>query len=335
MHTERPQMHVLIVKHGALGDVVRTSYFAGPLKRKWGRRLRLSWITAPAALPLLRFNPAIDDLWTSFRDANGHAFDCVYSLDDELDVLQAVSGLTAQRVVGAYVNGGDARAYTEDAADWFDMGLLSRYGKARADELKKQNARTHAEIHARIFGVDGAAPEFFGDPALERWAADWIGPGGPVVGINPFAGGRWPSKELRQEELRRLVEALLGGRTRFGRDCRIVLVGAGADRARNLALAAQVDSPRLRVADTDDSLLRLAALIRVFDQLITSDSLAMHLGISQNVPTLAFFAPTSAAEIDSFGRLQKIVSTAGDYCSYRADADNASITAERLLTRLH
>ena len=45
---------------------------------------------------------------------------------------------------------------------------------------------------------------------------------------------------------------------------------------------------------------------------------------------MAFFAPTSAAEIELYGLGEKVASTAPDYCSYRADADNASITAERL-----
>jgi hypothetical protein len=39
-------MHFLVVKKGALGDVVRTSYFAKALKDRFGNDLRLSWITA-------------------------------------------------------------------------------------------------------------------------------------------------------------------------------------------------------------------------------------------------------------------------------------------------
>jgi heptosyltransferase-2 len=85
------------------------------------------------------------------------------------------------------------------------------------------------------------------------------------------------------------------------------------------------------VPNTDDSVLRLAAVLGRLDALITSDSLAMHLAISQRVPTLAFFAPTSAQEIDAFGVLAKLTSTSPDYCSYRKDADNCSITADRLI----
>jgi heptosyltransferase-2 len=48
------------------------------------------------------------------------------------------------------------------------------------------------------------------------------------------------------------------------------------------------------------------------------------------VRVVAFFAPTSAAEIELYGRGEKVQSTAPDACSYRPDADNATLTVERL-----
>ncbi len=322
-------MHILVVKHGALGDVVRTSYFARALREKWGDSLRLSWLTAPGSAPLLRFNPDIDDLWTSFAEALPFQYDRVYSLDDERETLDGVARLKVAAITGAYLREGQP-GYTDDAAGWFDMGLLSRFGKARADELKRLNTRGHGEIYCELFDVAGVRPYFHGSDRLDRWAADTLRPHGKVVGINPFAGGRWPSKELRLPELERLIDVLLAGETPLGKDLTLMLIGAGADRGRNLEIAARRPGARLLVPNTDDSVLRLAALIGQLHYMVTSDSLAMHLAIAQQVPTLAFFAPTSAAEIDDFGGVTKIMSTAADYCSYSKDADNASITATRL-----
>ncbi|HWP57477.1 MAG TPA: glycosyltransferase family 9 protein [Candidatus Acidoferrales bacterium] len=327
------RLHILVVKTGGLGDVVRTSYFARALREKWGDGLRLSWLTAAAAAPLLRFNPYIDDPWTSFAEARPYCYDRVYSLDDERDVLEGVTSLDFRTITGAFLREGTP-SYTDDAAGWFDMGLLSRFGKARADELKKLNTRGHAEIFSEIFGVDGVEPHFFGNPRLERWAAHLLAEHSRVIGINPFAGGRWPSKELRLSELNTLIDAIVGGESVFGPKCTVVLFGAGEDHHRNKALAAARPGARILVPNTDDSVLRLAALIGRLHTMITSDSLAMHLAIAQHVPTVAFFAPTSAAEIDDFGLVRKVVSTAPDYCSYRKDADNTSLTACRLLEQL-
>lgn len=326
-------MQILVVKHGALGDVVRTSYFARALRDNWGADLRLSWITAPGSVPLLRFNPDIDDLWTSFAEAQPFRYDRVFSLDDEREALEGVARLDTAAITGALLQDGRP-GYTDDAAGWFDMGLLSRFGKTRADQLKRLNSRGHGEIYCELFGVPSVRPGFHGSARLERWAADLLRPHGRVVGINPFAGGRWPSKELRLPELERLIDALLAGDTPLGKDLTVMLIGAGADHGRNLEIAARRPGARLLVPNTDDSVLRLAALIGRLRYMITSDSLAMHLAIAQQVPTLAFFAPTSAAEIDDFGRLAKVVSTAADYCSYRKDADNTSITAPRILASI-
>lgn len=321
---------VLIVKKGALGDVVRTSYFARALKEQRGGRTQITWFTAPDAIPLLRFNPWIDRIVTSSTECAHECFDHIYSLDDEKSALEVIKLLQTSAITGAYLDG-DLRSYTADAAIWFDMGLLSRFGKQVADELKKANTRGHADIFCKIFGVSRVRPCFYGDPHEERRAKEWLGNDSFVVAVNPFAGGRWPSKELRASELQKLVATLINMKSPDQRSTRVLLLGAGPDRERNIAFAANFGSERVWVVDTDSSVLRLAAVIRCSDVLISSDSLALHLGIAQNVPFVAFFAPTSAAEIDDFGLGVKVASTAVDYCSYRPDADNTSITAERLI----
>src|SRR5208283_1580376 len=50
--------------------------------------------------------------------------------------------------------------------------------------------------------------------------------------------------------------------------------------------------------------------------IITADTLALHLAIAHRVHSVSFFAPTSAAEINTFGRGLKVISGAPDYCNY-------------------
>jgi heptosyltransferase II len=54
------------------------------------------------------------------------------------------------------------------------------------------------------------------------------------------------------------------------------------------------------------------------------------VALARGVRTVAFFAPTPAAEIDLFGIGEKVVSTAPDAGSFRPDADTSSLTAERI-----
>jgi heptosyltransferase-2 len=323
-------MHFLVVKKGALGDVVRTSYFAKALKRKLGQGLRLSWITAPTSADLLRFNPHIDDLWFDFEQARPFRFDRIFSLDDELETLEGVAGLAAESVSGAILKEGRP-AYTPDASEWFDMGVISQFGKQRADELKKLNQRSHAQIFSKIFGVEQVRPEFHLDKSCRDWAHTHLPKTLRRVGINPYSGGRWPSKELRPLELQRLIANVLDGISPFGPNTSIVLLGAGQDFKKNEALVAKQGVAGLTMICTDESVQHLAAAVGELDYLISSDSLALHLAIAQDVPFTAFFSPTSAAEIDDWGIGTKVSSTAADYCSYRKDADSSTITADRII----
>jgi heptosyltransferase-2 len=95
---------------------------------------------------------------------------------------------------------------------------------------------------------------------------------------------------------------------------------------------AQALRTRVRLADAgvDNALLDFAALIGLCRLLITSDSLALHVALARNVRCVAFFAPTSAAEIELYGLGEKVVSSAPDYCSYKPDADTSTLTTERI-----
>ena len=337
---------ILIVKTAALGDVLRTTSIL-PGLRSASPEAAVTWATAPAAVDLVRTHPlvgevvALDasrpddvDAWTS-RLAR-RAFERVISLDDEAPLCRLASRMKCERLSGAYQRPDGTLAYTDDTAPWFDMGLLSVHGKARADELKVLNQKSHPQILAEMLGIEMGKPELHlpGDAresAREFARRRGLGPGAPVIGLNTGAGGRWTSKQLPVERtvaLARLVHEALGGRVRF------LVLGGESEVERNRAILTALSTAGLAEstvdAGCDNPLLAFAARVGLCNVLVTSDSLALHVAVALDVRVVAFFAPTSGAEIELYGRGEKVVSTAPDYCSYRADADNASITPERL-----
>lgn len=319
-------MNILIVKHGALGDIVRTSYFAKSIKFKFPD-CKIYWLTAQSGVDLVAGNPYIDYVSTDPSSIFVLHFDLIYSLDDESEVLEKVSKFSAKKLIGAYLDK-NLRKYTKDSSEWFDMGLLSDYGKEMADSLKRSNTKSHLDIFSSIFDVKNTSPEFY-YPSYYENKFDSIIDSSPFnIGINPYAGGRWPSKELLDSEFLKLVTLLLN----YNHSCpiKIYLLGSGSDRLRNIELQGNFDSDTVVVPDTNNSILDFATVISKMNFLISSDSLALHLAISQNIPTLAFFTATSAAEIDAKSPLIKIVSSSDDYCSYSPKADNSTITASSL-----
>lgn len=334
---------ILIVKTGALGDVLRTtSILPGLAERHPG--CRVTWVTAPAALDLVRLNPLVAEVVALDvkspervaavgRDLARTRWDRVLSFDDEEPLCRLASALPANELSGAYLSADGQRVYTADVGPWFDMGLLSVHGKQRADALKVANQRSHPAIFADMLGIRMGKPTLVLDAAARAFAARFadshaLGARGRVIGLNTGAGGRWHSKTLSVEKtaaLARILHEELGGAVTF------LLLGGPGELERNQAIVAALQREvRLVDAGCDNALLEFAALVECCDLLVSSDSLALHVAVALDVRCVVFFAPTSAAEIELYGLGEKVVSTAADYCSYKPDADVSSITAERV-----
>jgi len=334
---------ILILKTGALGDVVRTTALV-PGLHSVHPHARITWVTAPGAVDLVRLHPGVAEVVA--LDARAEAscaavrtrlsstrWGWVISLDDEDPLCELASALETQRLSGAHHGAARERVYTSDVGPWFDMGLLSIHGKQEADRRKVANRRSHPEILTSMLGLPMGKPELHVEPrhmdAARAFAErHGLGERGPVIGLNTGAGGRWRSKMLSVErtvEFAVRVQSALGGAGSF------VLFGGADERERNQHIVAACEG-RVQLVDAgvDNALLDFASRVGLCDVLVTSDSLALHVGLARGVRIVSFFAPTSAAEIELYGQGEKVVSTAPDYCSYQPDADTSSLTPERI-----
>ena len=314
-------MRVALIKCGALGDVVRTTSLVPGLKRL-DPAMELTWITAAAAVPLVAHHP--DVRWVRTADEPGpwreSAWDWVVSLDDDGAACRLASSLKAARLSGAFQSRDGALRYTPDVAEWFGMGLLRPAedgGLETANRLKQSNARTFGRILFDCLGLPGPVERpVVGLPAAARAeAARLVAALGdqagsdlkarahpPLVVLNTGAGARWKYKSWGQEQSAELAARL---HDRLGA---VVLIAGGPQETdRNARIVAAARRARVLAVPPVGDLLAFTALLAACDALVTSDSLALHLALSQGVRTVAFFGPTSDAEIDLFGLGEKIV----------------------------
>src|SRR5690349_16078209 len=134
-------MDILVIKLGATGDVVRTT----PLLGRLGGHV--TWVTAAKNLALLQGLPGRNgDLlvlpWEERGRLTGRTFDLVISLEDEAATAALVHDVRPGRVFGAHVGLNGSMTYTADSRRWFDLSLISTFGRQRADELKFLNRHT-------------------------------------------------------------------------------------------------------------------------------------------------------------------------------------------------
>jgi heptosyltransferase-2 len=284
---------ILIVKLGAIGDVLRTTSLLPGLREKYSP-VQIDWITSSAARELLDWNEYLGRvlIWEE-RDTAG-AYDLVIGLEDEKDVCRFVSSVSAQKIIGAYHDKGKV-VYTPSA--WFDMSIISRFGLEQANRLKKSNQKTYQQHMADLLGISVSPYVFkltpdeaeYGRKAVKDMG---IGKGERIIGINTGAGRRWPQKSWGIEQTIDLVKKVkkeLGAVS--------LILGGIDDRARNATITKETGMPDAGV----HSLREFAAVIGRCQVLLSSDSLAMHFGIALGKKMVVFFGPTSPAEIELYG----------------------------------
>lgn len=322
---------IAIIKTGALGDVLRTSYFAETIKKKFPT-CRIIWICSNSSYDILRYNPYIDKILLVekiFQNKVIIECDILFSLEDDIS-KELFKFVSYKKIVGVlYEN--NCIKYSSDSALWFDMGLISSFGKDKADLLKKNNKKTHGQIFSRIFDVNYSdlTPSFYA-PNLISLYRSIINKNKFNIAINPFAGSRWPSKELKHCELIQLIPMLKKFKFTNMREIEIFFFDDGTNS--NILKYIQSNFPYINIINTKSSIFHLNAAIKALDYIITTDSLILHLSIANRIKNLSFYTSTSSIEIDTFGTGCKLKSTSSDYCSYRKDASNETITAQRIMS---
>jgi heptosyltransferase-2 len=176
-------MSVLVIKLGATGDVVRTTSllrrFKGPV----------TWITTTKNSLLL--DGLADNLrhfsWEARARALDISYDLAINLEDTPEVALFLKSVEAAEIFGAYAESSGRMCYTDNSKRWFDLSLISSYGRERADRLKLLNRQTYQEL---IF--EGLGLRFAGDPYLLPNPIE-TGLSGDVA-IAADAGHVWPMR---------------------------------------------------------------------------------------------------------------------------------------------
>ena len=312
-------MDILIIKLGAIGDVIRTTAILHGLKSKH-KNCKIDWVAKKESFDVLKNNRRIDKVYLIGSKLN-KKYDLAISLDDDFEACELASKINPKKIIGAYLKNNE-RAYTKNSSLWFDMGLISRLGKEKADSLKAKNKETYQSIIYKILGLKYEKQE----PILvlhedelnfgKKFALkNNISKSDLVIGINAGAGGRWEDKKLSIEKTAELIDGL--NKNFMGRKIRIVLFGGPEEKERNekikkIALTEIID------AGCDNSLMKFASLVNLCNILVTSDSLALHTGIALKKKIVCYFYPTSSSEIELYGRGTKIIWEGKSYCSYQA-----------------
>jgi len=276
--------NILIVKLGATGDVVRTT----PLMH--GLTGPITWVTAARNTPL--FEGLRENLrclsWEERNLALERQYDLTINLEDTLDAAQFLKGVRCAETFGAYVDSANILRYTENSASWFDLSLISTYGKEEADKLKLRNRRTYQEMIFEGLGFAFTGETYFLPQAIETELSG-------DVAIAADAGPIWPMKKWAYYgELKQRLEA---------------------------------EGLTVNVLPKRASLLEHLSDVQNHRCLVSGDSLPMHFALGMSTHCVTLFTCTSPWEIYPYGVQKKIMSPLLEEFFYKRGYDERATTA--------
>ncbi len=277
-------MKVLIIKLGATGDVVRTT----PLLRQFLGEI--TWLTAAKNTVLLEglTNNLRSFSWEDRVRALDTDYDFVINLEDTLDVAQFLKTLPCKEIFGACVDSNNSLRYTENSRCWFDLSLISSYGRHEADRLKLLNRQTYQELIFNGLGLRFAAEPYVLPEGIET------GLYGDVA-LAAEAGAVWPMKKWAYyDQLKQQLED------------QGLIVNVLPERPSLLEHLADVENHRC---------------------LVGGDSLPMHFALGTATPCVSLFTCTSPWEIYDYGVQKQIVSPLLEEFFYKRGYDVRATTA--------
>lgn len=292
LHYRRQTGNILIIKLGAIGDIIRTT----PLLRKLALaypEARVWWLTlTPEVVPssvdvTLPFTPQ------SVVALQATHFDLVLNLDKDREACALAATLSAGVRKGFTLRNGKPSPVDSDAEAKFLTGIF--------DDVNKANTKSYVE---EIFEISGFA--FEGEKyILDSFSKDGYAWNLPkkkrVIGLNTGCGGRWVSRLWAEKNWAALARRL----RRAGYVP--LLLGGAQEHAKNV-----------RLARTSGALyfghFPLPQFINLVDQcelVVTAVTMAMHITIGLNKKIVLFNNVFNRHEFELYG-LGQIIEPAFD-----------------------
>jgi len=316
-------MDILVIKIGALGDVVRCSFLAQALRDKYKKRKpRIYWLTSDQAKYFFINNPYIDQIVLEKNRGRLEkmSFDLVVNLEEDVENARFATSLRPKKLIGAFLNRDGKVDYTDDSRNWYDMSMISKLGKKKADIMKRLGKKTHRELMAEVIKVDYRKFEpFLRLTPLQRKMTDQflrrhnLSRTDLIVGINTGGADRWP-KALPIKKTVALIDEIY---KRY--NATILLFGGLNEVERNKEIIKLSKVPIISTGCGND-LVEFPALVSICNLFIVSDSLGLHIALALKRKTICLIGTTLPNELGTYGIGERVVAKSKDVGFLKKDS---------------
>jgi ADP-heptose:LPS heptosyltransferase len=281
-HYDRVTSQILVIKLGAIGDVIRTTPLLHRLKKEFPGA-KIWWLThTPEILPSLVDVPMKFSL-ESITALRGLSFDILYNLDKDREACALAATIDARVKKGFTLSVNNCTPIDADAAEKFLTGVF--------DDVNKANIKNYPQ---EIFEVCGF--RFNGEKYIlpyEPWTdKKWkINRKKKIVGFNTGCGGRWTSRLWPEKYWITAAKNL----RKSGYE--VILLGGEQEHGKNLRIARASGAKYFG----HYPLQKFISLVAQCDLVVTAVTMAMHLTIGLGKKIVLFNNIFNKHEFELYG----------------------------------
>lgn len=292
---------ILIIKLGAIGDVIRTTPLLRRLRQEYPGG-HITWLTlTPAILPQTEIDLILSWSPASLLYVQQAGFDVVLNLDKDREACALLQALPAPRKFGYTLYQGKPWPQNELANHKYLTGLF--------DDVSQRNTKPYVQEIFELCGYEFRGEEYVFDTHEDKgyvWS-QLAGLPRPLVGLNTGCGDRWTTRLWSNEKWLALIGQLqAAGYTP-------VLLGGEAEHARNQYLHEQTGAAYLGTFP----LPQFINLLYQLDVIVTQVTMAMHIGIALRKPLVLLNNIFNPHEFDLYGRGQIVQPDRECVCYFR------------------
>lgn len=276
--------NILIIKLGAIGDVIRTT----PLLRKFqavNPAHRIWWLTlTPEVVPASAVDVILPFTPQTIATLNAMHFDFLVNLDKDREACALTATISADVKKGFTLVDGKPAPIDGDAQAKFMTGVF--------DDLSKANTLSYLQEIFTIAGFTFAHEEYIMDNHADKGFVWKLPKKKPIVGLNTGCGGRWVSRLWDEKNWVALAKKL----KKAGYEP--LLLGGEQEHARNKRIAAKSGARY-------PGYFPLNQFINLMDQcdlVVSAVTMAMHIAVGLRKPLVLFNSTFNKNEFELYGR---------------------------------
>lgn len=294
---------ILIIKLGAIGDVIRTTPLLERLEKVYPNSY-ISWLTrSPDVLPKNRIGRIYRYDETSLFVLQNQEFELAINLDKDEEACILLSQVRAKTKYGFSWQDGHIVAADAAAEHKLLTGLF--------DNLSKANTKSYLEEIFEICHLDFQKEEYILEvkpdlDALWKGKLQDLAKGKKIIGLNTGCGLRWQTRLWKPHNWVALIEKIQAA-GHFP-----LLLGGKDEEVQNQIYAQSTGATYLGCF----SLPEFIAISNQCDVIVSAVTMMMHLAIGLKKPLLLFNNIFNPYEFELYGRGQIIEPTSGCDCYY-------------------